>query len=104
MKLVISNSADKVVDLRKEATLGIVYFIAYFSYLFVNPENEFMHWLTLLGYPLLFLFLYLGQGIPAGIVLGVVYVPTQNNLVASIIVHSMMNALPAMTMIKFQRS
>ena len=43
----------------------------------------------------------LGQGIPAGIVLGVLYARTQNNLLACVVLHSFINILPAMTMIKF---
>ena len=46
----------------------------------------------------------LGQGIPGGLVLGLVYVLTKNNLVASVLVHSLINLLPAMTMIKFSGS
>jgi membrane protease YdiL (CAAX protease family) len=36
------------------------------------------------------------QGIPAGLILGAVYSRTGNNLFASVIVHVMINALPAM--------
>ena len=43
----------------------------------------------------------LGQGIPAGIVLGVLYARTKNNLLACIVLHSFINVLPAMTLIKF---
>jgi membrane protease YdiL (CAAX protease family) len=42
----------------------------------------------------------LGEGVPAGILLGIVYVKTNNNLVASVLVHTMINWLPAMTMLK----
>jgi membrane protease YdiL (CAAX protease family) len=44
----------------------------------------------------------LGQGIPMGLILGAVYVRTKNNLLACIVVHSLLNSLPAMLAIKFQ--
>ncbi|MFQ5706655.1 MAG: lysostaphin resistance A-like protein [bacterium] len=42
----------------------------------------------------------LGQGIPAGLIFGFIYARTRNNLVACIVVHSLNNVLPAMTMVK----
>jgi membrane protease YdiL (CAAX protease family) len=42
-----------------------------------------------------------GQGIPGGLILGTVYARSKNNLLACVIVHSMINALPAMLVIKF---
>ena len=43
----------------------------------------------------------LGDGILGGVILGIVYVRTKNNLFASILVHSLIDLLPAMTMINF---
>jgi len=43
----------------------------------------------------------LGQGIPMGLILGTVYVRTKNNLIACIVVHSLLNSFPAMIAIKF---
>lgn len=40
------------------------------------------------------------QGVPAGLILGTVYSRTGYNLMASIIVHTMINALPAMLVFK----
>jgi membrane protease YdiL (CAAX protease family) len=43
----------------------------------------------------------MGQGIVGGLVLGAVYERSGRNLLASVLVHSLINSLPAMTMIKF---
>ena len=43
----------------------------------------------------------LGQGIPGGLILGFIYVYSGRNLLASIVTHSLINALPAMSMIRF---
>lgn len=43
----------------------------------------------------------MGQGIVGGLILGAVYERSERNLIASVVVHSLINALPAMTMIKF---
>lgn len=43
----------------------------------------------------------LGQGIPMGIILGVVYEKSNNNLLACVVLHSLVNSLPAVAMIKF---
>jgi membrane protease YdiL (CAAX protease family) len=43
----------------------------------------------------------LGQGIPGGLVLGVVYLMAGRNLLAPVIVHACINAFPATTMIRF---
>ena len=43
----------------------------------------------------------MGQGILGGLILGAVYERSERNLIASVVVHSLINALPAMTMIKF---
>jgi membrane protease YdiL (CAAX protease family) len=44
------------------------------------------------------------QGIPAGLILGILYVRTQNNLISCVVLHSFINVLPAMTLIKFSGS
>jgi membrane protease YdiL (CAAX protease family) len=44
----------------------------------------------------------LGQGIPTGLILGTLYARAKNNLLACIIVHSLVNSLPAMLAIKLQ--
>jgi len=51
-------------DLRKEAIFGIVYFAIYLGYLFVNPENEFMHWITLVFLPLILIYLFQKMTLP----------------------------------------
>jgi len=43
----------------------------------------------------------LGNGIPGGLVLGGLYVVSRGNLLACVLLHSMINAAPAMTMIHF---
>ncbi|MFQ5529671.1 MAG: hypothetical protein ACE5FP_04915 [Gemmatimonadota bacterium] len=43
----------------------------------------------------------MGQGVVGGLVLGTVYERAGRNLIASVVVHSLINALPAMTLIKF---
>lgn len=43
----------------------------------------------------------MSQGIVGGLILGAVYERAGRNLLASIMVHALINALPAMTMIKF---
>jgi membrane protease YdiL (CAAX protease family) len=44
----------------------------------------------------------LGQGIPMGLILGTVYARTKNNLVACVVVHSLLNSFPAMLAIPFR--
>jgi len=43
----------------------------------------------------------LGNGVPGGVLLGAVYVLTRGNTLACVVLHSLINAIPAMTMIKF---
>lgn len=43
----------------------------------------------------------LGQGIPGGLILGALYVVSGGNLLACVVLHSLINAAPAMTMIHF---
>ena len=42
----------------------------------------------------------MGQGVIGGLILGLVYVATHRNLIACIVVHALINTLPAITMIK----
>jgi membrane protease YdiL (CAAX protease family) len=43
----------------------------------------------------------MGNGVPGGLVLGALYVLTRGNTLACVVLHSMINAVPAMTMIRF---
>jgi len=43
----------------------------------------------------------LGNGVPGGLVLGALYVKSNRNLVACIVLQSMIGAFPAMTALKF---
>jgi len=43
----------------------------------------------------------LGNGVPGGLVLGTLYVKSNRNLVPCIVLHSMIGAFPAMTLLKF---
>ena len=43
----------------------------------------------------------LGNGVPGGLVLGVLYVKSNRNLLGCIVLHSMIGAFPAMTLLKF---
>jgi len=45
-------------DYKKETVFAVFYFVIYLAYLFINPENELLHWITLVGLPLLLLALY----------------------------------------------
>jgi membrane protease YdiL (CAAX protease family) len=43
----------------------------------------------------------LGQGIPGGLILGGMYLWSRQNLFASVVLHSLINAIPVMAMIRF---
>jgi membrane protease YdiL (CAAX protease family) len=43
----------------------------------------------------------MGNGVPGGLVLGALYVVSRGNLLACVVLHSLINAAPAMTMIHF---
>jgi membrane protease YdiL (CAAX protease family) len=43
----------------------------------------------------------LSNGVPGGLVLGALYVKSNRNLVACVVLHSMIGAFPAMTLLKF---
>ena len=43
----------------------------------------------------------MGQGVPGGLILGGLYIGSNRNLLPCVIVHSSINALPAMTLIRF---
>ena len=47
------------------------------------------------------LFAALGQGIPGGLILGAVYLGSQRNLLAPVVVHALINTLPGLTMVHF---
>ncbi|NIQ59935.1 MAG: hypothetical protein GWN85_42720 [Gemmatimonadetes bacterium] len=71
--------------------LASVYFAAYLAYL--NPNwpsagDWGAAWSAALG-----------QGVPAGLILGGLYLVSGRNLIACVLLHSMINAVPAMTMI-----
>lgn len=61
--MINGNSLDKF-DLRKEAIFGLIYFAIYLGYLFVNPENEFLHWVTLVFLPLVIIYLFQKKTLP----------------------------------------
>lgn len=44
----------------------------------------------------------LGNGVPGGLVLGAVYVASRGNLLACVLLHSLINAAPVMTMLHFR--
>jgi membrane protease YdiL (CAAX protease family) len=46
----------------------------------------------------------MGNGVPGGLVLGALYVVSRGNLLACVVLHSLINAAPAMTMIHFRGS
>ncbi len=43
----------------------------------------------------------LGQGVPGGLLLGGLYLLTGRNLLACVVLHSLINAAPAMTLVRF---
>ena len=43
----------------------------------------------------------MGNGVPGGLILGALYVLTRGNTLACVVLHSLINAVPAMTMIRF---
>ncbi|MCK5650709.1 MAG: CPBP family intramembrane metalloprotease [Gemmatimonadetes bacterium] len=43
----------------------------------------------------------MGQGVPGGLLLGTLYLVSRRNVLACAVLHSLINALPAMTMIRF---
>jgi membrane protease YdiL (CAAX protease family) len=47
----VASAVSGQIDLRKEALFALAYFALYLGYMFVNPENEWMHWLTLVAIP-----------------------------------------------------
>ena len=42
----------------------------------------------------------MGQGVPGGLLLGTLYLVSRRNVLACAVLHSLINALPAMTMIR----
>ena len=55
--MTITDEHEKT-EIIREAIFAVVYYIFYLGYLLINPETEWLHWITLVGLPLLFLFLY----------------------------------------------
>ena len=74
----------------REGWAAAIYFCMYLAYLFVSYESELLHWLTLVALPLALVFL-LRRGEARRL----------SNVLACAVLHSLINALPAMTMIKF---
>ena len=77
------------------AISSILFGLYHFPYAYLNPN-----WPTHgdLGSALT---AALGEGMLGGVILGIVYLRTKNNLVASVLVHALIDLFPAMTMIKF---
>ena len=73
----MAEDVSGAINLRVEALLVLVYFALYLGYMFIRPENEWLHLL---------------------------YVRTENNLLSCVVLHSFINVLPAMTLIKFSMS
>ncbi len=74
---------------------AILFGIYHFPYAYLNP-----HWPSAGDWGAAWV-AALGNGVPAGIVLGSLYVKSKHNLLPCILLHSMTNAFPAMTMIRF---
>ena len=53
----VRSNSDKI-DSKKEVVFAVIYFVIYLGYLFINPETELLHWITLVGLPLMLLALY----------------------------------------------
>ncbi|MEW6213421.1 MAG: CPBP family intramembrane glutamic endopeptidase [Acidobacteriota bacterium] len=73
---------------------SILFGLYHLPYAYLNPRwPSFGNWSDALASAM-------GQGVPAGLILGAVYARTRN-LFVPVIVHSLINTLPAMTMMKF---
>ena len=89
----MSQNDKQLVALGNESALALGYFAVYLVYMFIRPENEAMHWLTLVAIPIAVLYIWqrrsggvfgeciasiglrrgsLGRGLFAAAVLGVV--------------------------------
>ncbi len=44
--------------MKKEAVFGLIYFALYMVYMFIRPENEALHWISLVALPLLLLYFW----------------------------------------------
>ncbi len=64
-KLIIDGNSHDKFDFRKEGIFGLIYFTIYLGYLFVNPENEFLHWVTLVFLPLAIICLFQNKTLTA---------------------------------------
>ncbi|MHB1326154.1 MAG: CPBP family intramembrane glutamic endopeptidase [Thermoleophilia bacterium] len=77
------------------AVVSILFGFYHLPYAYFNPNwPSHGDWPAALG-------LALGDTIPMGIALGIVYEKSKNNLLACVIMHSLFNALPAVAMINF---
>ncbi|MEW6213575.1 MAG: CPBP family intramembrane glutamic endopeptidase, partial [Acidobacteriota bacterium] len=73
---------------------SILFGLYHLPYAYLNPRwPSFGNWSDAFASAM-------GQGVPAGLIFGTVYARTRNLLVP-VIVHSLINTLPAMTMMKF---
>ena len=83
-----------------------VYFCVYLAYLFVRYESKLLHWLSLVALPLVVVFpLRRGEAPRRSEALtrsrvAAVVLASRRNVLACAVLHSLINALPAMTMIK----
>lgn len=76
------------------ATVSIMFAFYHLPYAYLNPNwPSHGDWTAALGSAF-------GQGILGGVILGIVY-EKSNNLLACVVLHSLMNTLPAVAMIKF---
>jgi membrane protease YdiL (CAAX protease family) len=74
---------------------SVLFGLYHLPYAYLNP-----HWPSHGNWPDAFGAAF-GQGVPMGLILGFMYTRTKNNLIACILVHALINSLPAMLFIKF---
>ncbi len=74
---------------------AILFGLYHLPYAYLNPQwPSYGEWGAAWGAAL-------GNGIPGGLILGGLYVISRGNLLACVLLHSLINAAPAMTMIRF---
>ncbi|MHB1390616.1 MAG: CPBP family intramembrane glutamic endopeptidase [Thermoleophilia bacterium] len=77
------------------AVVALLFGFYHLPYAYLNPDwPSHGDWMAALGSAF-------GDGVLIGIALGAVYEKSKNNLLACVIMHSLLNALPAVAMIKF---
>ena len=77
------------------AGTSIMFGLYHLPYAYMNPRwPSYGDWYAAFGASM-------GQGVIGGIILGVVYERSGKNLFAPVVVHTLINLFPAMTMIKF---